>query len=140
MEQPQPSTPYELYEALFKVKQELGTKFHEEQSLDNVLAAIEPLVQKHGLLILQYPGIIVMASSCAPTLTTRIVHIATGHHLDTMQLLVTDKPGHQGLGTAETYARRRNLMDIFGIATKDEPLTALPAIIRRNRASKSKKN
>lgn len=121
----------EFYQAMAAAKKELGPTIHVDAkgqygsyaSLEQVLKIIEPVAQAHGLLILQYPD----APDKHPALVTRIVHIETEQWIQGTQLLVSDKPGPQGLGAAETYARRRGLMDFFGLATEDDVDAAKPA-------------
>lgn len=117
----------ELYKALLACKRDLGPKIHVDSkgqygsyvSLEQVLAIVEPVAQKHGILILQYPDI--SQGTTHPCLVTRVVHVETGDWIAGTQLLTPDKAGPQGLGACETYARRRTLMDIFGLASEGDP-------------------
>lgn len=111
--------------ALFDLKKELGCTISADASgqygsyvpLETVLSVLHPLLLKHGLLLVQFPNIV----GDKPVLVTRITHIESGEFYEVGHLLVVEKPGPQGLGAAETYARRRTLMCIFGLATEDDP-------------------
>jgi hypothetical protein len=120
-----------LYKALFNIKAELGCTIHAESngqygayaSLEQVLRTVDPIVRKHGLLIVQGPNVTDVGG---PLLTTRIVHVEADEWIEYRHLLTPDKAGPQGLGACETYARRRTIMDIFGLAAENDDPDAAP--------------
>lgn len=115
-----------VYTALVKAKAELGTALRAEAQgqygnyapLDAVLARIEPISTSHGLLNLQY----MESFQNVPILITEIIHVLSTEHITSRYQLSVDKPGPQAMGAAETYARRRSLMTLYGLAvTEDDP-------------------
>lgn len=114
----------ELHNALLKVQQELKTiqqdakgNFGNYASLEQVLEKSEEVLHKHGLLLTQV-GEVVGGQN---VLTTSIIHVETGQEKKSSFLLVTDKPGPQGLGSSITYLRRYQPLGLLGKATTDDP-------------------
>ena len=48
-------------------------------------------------------------------LYTRLTHVPTGQWIHDERLLESEKPGHQGKGTASTYSKRYALLNLCGI-------------------------
>lgn len=88
-------------------------------TLDHLIAKTRPVLNKHGLAVVQFPAVSDLGQ---PLLRTILVHGATGQMLeaDMPLLLPDDKKGMQALGAAITYARRYALSAALGIAAEDD--------------------
>ena len=92
-------------------------------TLDKLIAETRPILQKHGLAIIQAPGYLLRGDDgVVPTLHTQVVHAESDE--DEMlsfetPLYLTDKT-MQGLGAAITYARRYAWQSVLGIAAEED--------------------
>ncbi len=84
-------------------------------SLDHLIAKTRPVMNKHGLAIVQAPAVF----NGNPALETRIIHISGEYCVWIMPLLLT-KQDMQGLGAAITYARRYAWAAALGIAGEED--------------------
>jgi len=116
-----------LYEALLNLQQDapeltkdsknphFGNKY---VSLDALMSAVRPLLNKHGLVLVQAPSHLPDGS---PALRTIISHPATDDGLDvSLMPLVLDKPTPQAQGSAITYARRYSIMALLGLVGDED--------------------
>lgn len=116
-----------LAEALLAVQSELPTAIHKDAenphfrskyvTLDALLAVARPALNKHGIVLMQWPG---RADDGELVLTTRLTHAAAGETHETSMVLLPPKGDPQGQGSAITYARRYSLMAILGLAADDD--------------------
>lgn len=97
-------------------------------SLESVLTAVRPVLQKHGLAVLQLPA----TTASGPGLMTQVMH-ASGEFLRSVVPLCNVKNDPQAVGSAITYARRYALLSLLGITAEDDdgnaatvPLTKAP--------------
>lgn len=79
--------------------------------LDSLVEKVLPLLNKHGIVVLQLPSI----AEGSPALTTSLIHAESGQMLNSQMFLVLDRDNPQGQGSAITYARRYALMSILGL-------------------------
>lgn len=84
-------------------------------SLDHLIAKTRPVLNKHGLAIMQSPSHI----DGQPALTTTIHHLSGESVSATMPLLVA-KEDMQGMGAALTYARRYAWAAALGICADED--------------------
>ena len=84
-------------------------------SLDHLIAKTRPVLNAHGLAIVQSPTHI----EGSPALTTTIHHVSGESLSSTMPLLVS-KEDMQGLGGAITYARRYAWAAALGICADED--------------------
>src|SRR5438445_1121331 len=102
-----------LAEALIAAQAELPTALGRDaanetagyryMTLDALIAATRPILNKHGLAITQWPSYALRGETGAvPTLTTRITHTDGDSMWEVMPLYLRDKD-MQGLGSAITY-------------------------------------
>lgn len=114
-----------LFPALFKAKQELGgvTKSADNPffkssyaDLNTHLEVAEPVLAKHGLLLLQ-PG---SASVTGSTVESVIIHAESGQWVASEMALVLAKNSMQDAGSAVTYARRYTLGALLGMKAVDD--------------------
>jgi hypothetical protein len=139
-----------LAEALIAAQAELPTALERDaanpdagyryMTLDALIAATRPILNKHGLAILQAPTTLDRRNddgsiSLVPALATRIVHSTSetmaysysgspsthiGEAIEyVMPLYLRDKD-MQGLGAAITYARRYAWASALGIAAEED--------------------
>lgn len=89
-------------------------------TLDKLIAETRPILQKHGLAIMQWPSYAERGTDGAiPLLVTELAHV-DGERLGfSMPLYLTDK-SMQGLGAAITYARRYAWQSVLGIAAEED--------------------
>lgn len=85
-------------------------------SLDHLIAKTRPVLNKHGLAILQAPS---ADMDGKPALTTTIYHVSGEKHSSQMPLLV-GREDMQGLGAALTYARRYAWAAALGICADED--------------------
>jgi hypothetical protein len=85
-------------------------------TLDSLIAKTRPILNKHGLAILQFPSI----TDGQPTLTTVILHGESGGHMEYTMPLLLGKTTMQDLGSAITYAKRYAWSAALGIAADDD--------------------
>lgn len=114
-----------IFKLLFQVKKELGpvTKGsvnpHFKNSyadLNQHLETIEPVLEKHGLFMLQPVSVNAQGEN---ELTTQVIHAESGQWLSTSMVLV-NTPDMQKLLAAVTYARRGSQNALFGLTSLDD--------------------
>lgn len=85
-------------------------------SLDHLLAKALPVLNKHGIALVQLPSHNDLGH---PTLTTRLVH-TSGESMEADMPLFLPKNDPQGHGSALTYARRYALAAALGISDEKD--------------------
>lgn len=80
--------------------------------LPDVLAAVQPVLTKHGLAVVGLPD---TTNEGEPALTTRLLH-ASGQWIEATVELFLPQETPQGQGSAITYARRYGLCGALNIA------------------------
>lgn len=113
-----------ISEALFEASKEIKNAAMDSKnphfkndyaSLESVLDAVKPAMQKFGLFAFQAPS----ACDGKKVLVTRISH-KTGEYYEFETPLVTVKDDMQQLGSAITYARRYALSAAFNLTQQDD--------------------
>jgi len=119
------SKPETLAQALLKVQAEapklqkdsINPHFRNKYiGLDSLMPQVLPIVNKHGIVIVQAPTNI----EGQPALTTRLIHAASGESMEDTVPLILDKNNSQGLGSAMTYTRRYSLMSVLGLVADED--------------------
>lgn len=109
----------EVLNALLKAKKEFGPLLRSKKGnfgkyvpLETVLEAIEPALEKQGLLIIQgvHDG----------NLVTEVWHAQSGQSIIRSIPLMLEKNTPQGVGSALTYARRYSLLTTLNLAQEDD--------------------
>lgn len=90
-----------------------GSKF---VSLGKLLASVRPVLNKHGIAVLQMPA---KDDDGSPVLVTRLLHTSGEATESTMALILT-KNDPQGQGSALTYAKRYALAAVLAIADQED--------------------
>ena len=108
--------------ALFKAKGELKTSItpggknpyfkSDYITLDDLLKKVDPVCQKYGLGILQFPT--------GVGLVTLLYHEKSGEYISSYYELLLDNQNAQGVGSALTYAKRQTVQAIFGLSAGKE--------------------
>lgn len=100
---------------------QIGSRAYRYLTLDKLIAETRPILQKHGLAIMQHPTMERRdGEGFVPSLATTLIHGASGESFgNVMPLYLTDKT-MQGLGAAITYARRYAWQSILGIAAEED--------------------
>lgn len=130
-----------LTEALIAAQAELPTALKRDaanaeagyryMTLDALIEATRPILNRHGLTITQWPTTIARGEVLIPGLLTRIDHASSDLGNDdalisVMPLYLADKT-MQCLGAAITYARRYAWQSALGIAAEeDNDAAAMP--------------
>ena len=81
-------------------------------TLDNLLAKVRPVLNRHGIALVQMPS---HDENGRPTLITRFVH-ESGVTMEASMPLMLPKNDPQGQGSALTYAKRYALAAALGIS------------------------
>jgi hypothetical protein len=108
--------------SLFKAKGELKTSItpggknpyfkSDYITLDDLLKKVDPVCQKYGLGILQFPT--------GVGLVTLLYHEKSGEYISSYYELLLDNQNAQGVGSALTYAKRQTVQAIFGLSAGKE--------------------
>jgi hypothetical protein len=86
-------------------------------TLENVIDTIRPGLQEAGLVFLQAPGLI---ADNKLSLTTRLVHAASGQWIQSTMQAPLQKQDPQATGSATTYLSRYSLMAILGVPPSED--------------------
>ena len=99
---------------------QIGSRSYRYLTFDKLIAETRPILQAHGLAIVQAPSFELRGEEGAlPTLATTLLH-KDGDSIDFVTpLYLTDKT-MQGLGAAITYARRYAWQSVLGIAAEED--------------------
>ncbi len=116
-----------LAAALLKVQKEidsvekLGENPHFKSKfaeLSDVIDALKPILNKHGILFLQVPVVPTFEGTLA--LSTILVHVDSGEAVEATAEVPLAKADPQAYGSAVTYTRRYSLVSILGLKTVDD--------------------
>lgn len=89
-------------------------------SLESVLDAVKEAANSSGILLVQTND----KDEKGHYVLTRLIHAESGESIDSRLYLLIAKNDMQGLGSALTYARRYELMSMFGITGEDDDANA----------------
>lgn len=85
-------------------------------SLDNIIDEIRPILTKHGLSIMQFPG----GDGERFTMTTMLLH-ESGEWIESQPIVMRPvKNDPQGIGSCATYARRYSLSAFLSLNTGED--------------------
>lgn len=87
--------------------------------LPAVKAEAQPLLQKHGLAVIQEPKYVIIEGKAVDTLTTTVVH-TSGQNRSSTMILRPVKNDPQAQGSAITYAKRYAFMAILGLVADED--------------------
>lgn len=114
-----------LYKALANVKKEMGSvkkssdnPFFKSKyaNLESHLDLIEPLLEKHGLMMLQP----LSALGSSTSVRTIIVHVDSGETLESSMSIPETLTDAQKIGAAVTYFRRFLINSTFAMKSEDD--------------------
>jgi len=83
--------------------------------LPAVLEAVRPVLNKHGLSVVQHPGF----EDGLCTLSTMLLH-KSGEWMSAQAAAPVSRQDPQGIGSAVTYLRRYSLASVMGISQADD--------------------
>ena len=122
MELEQTESTKHLKDAWFKAKGELKSNIEakgknphfksEYIELDSLLNKVNPICQKYGLGIMQFPT--------GTGLITNLFHADSGEEISSYYELILEKKNAQGVGSALTYAKRQVIQAMFGLSAGPE--------------------
>lgn len=85
-------------------------------SLDNIIDEIRPILHRHGLSIMQFPG----GDGDKFTMTTMLLH-ESGEWIESQPIVMKPvKNDPQGIGSCTTYARRYSLSSFLSLNTGED--------------------
>ena len=115
-------TGKEVFSAWFEAKRVLKSSIEPDKqnphfksdyiTLDNLLKKVNPVCQKYGLGIMQFPT--------GVGLVTLLFHEKSGEYISSYYELILDKQNAQGVGSALTNAKRQTIQALFGISSGPE--------------------
>jgi len=122
MELEQTENTKHLKAAWFKAKGDLKSNIEakgknphfksEYIELDSLLNKVNPICQKYGLGIMQFPT--------GTGLITNLFHADSGEEITSYYELILEKKSAQGVGSALTYAKRQVIQAMFGLSAGPE--------------------
>ena len=86
-------------------------------SLDHLIAKTRPVLNRHGLALVQLPA---TSDLGLPVLRTTLIHGPTGEQVSADTPLILQKQDMQAFGAAITYARRYAWAAALGIASDED--------------------
>jgi hypothetical protein len=86
--------------------------------LPSVIDAVIPVLNKHGIVVVQMPVAPQFENTLA--LSTTLIHAATGESLTGVFVVPLEKANAQGIGSAMTYACRYSLRGILNVKIAGE--------------------
>lgn len=89
-------------------------------SLESLLAEVLPVLNGHGLALVQAPTFVETETGIEPALRTILVHGPSGETLEETMLLLLAKRDPQGQGSGITYAKRYALMALCGLSADED--------------------
>lgn len=94
-------------------------------SLESLMEQVLPVLNSHGLVLIQQPGFVdtavgTEAHRLVPSLTTTLLHGASGESRESTMLLMAAKDDPQGQASAVTYARRISAMSMLGLVADED--------------------
>lgn len=95
---------------------EYGYKY---ASLSDTLNTVRPVLNKHGLLLLQYQEASAIDSGNTTMLITELTHVESGEYLRQYTMVFVLPTDPQQSGANMTYARRYAIQVMLGLATED---------------------
>jgi hypothetical protein len=98
---------------------QIGQRSYRYLTLDKLIEATKPILQKHGLTIMQWPCSVSRGEHEIPMLRTDLTHDSGEARVELMPLYLSEKT-MQGLGSAITYARRYAWQSVLGIAAEED--------------------
>jgi hypothetical protein len=120
-----------LDKAIYAVQQEIdviarndkadidGKYSYKYAGMPKIWEALKPLLKKHGLLVKQ-PATTWDGHTMGDFIKTIITHVESGESMTEFMRLVMRREDPQGMGAAQTYAKRYQLGNIFGLITEDD--------------------
>ncbi len=115
-----------LFKAVMNLQQECGIigkdannpHFKSEYvSLEKLWTTLKPLLKKHGLLVIQTPGLV---QDGKLAMETSIIHQDSGEFMISVGQMPVGREGPQAVGSAITYARRYFLACCLSVVAGDE--------------------
>jgi hypothetical protein len=97
-----------------------GTNSHQKYSyatIDDIYNAVESALMKNNIIIWHFADV---ADGGAEVLQTRLVHTTTGQYIQDRRYLVSEKPGNQGKGAANTYMKKYAVLSLCAISAGDD--------------------
>lgn len=97
--------------------------------LQDIYSAVEDGLLKNNIIIWHFADIV---DKTTEVLYTRLIHNITGQWVQDVRFLVSEKPGNQGKGIANTYMRKVAVLSLCAIPTEDDDGEAEQKHINRN--------
>ena len=85
--------------------------------IEDIYHAVEEALMKNNIIIWHFAAAL---QDGQEALYTRLVHTLSGQFIEDSRLLVSEKPGNQAKGAANTYMKKYALLSLCAIATEDD--------------------
>lgn len=85
--------------------------------IGDIYNAVEEALMKNNIIIWHYSTI---QQDNQETLVTRLIHTQSGQFVEDSRLLISEKPGNQAKGAANTYMKKYALLSLCAISTEDD--------------------
>ena len=112
----------EVQREVGKIKKTKTNPFFKSKYADinDYLDALKPILEKHGLGVLQPIQTTIAGNNAYSNITTLIVDNATGENLGESEFLLPQLDDPQKMGSAITYYRRYALQSLFALEASDD--------------------
>ena len=87
------------------------------QRVEDIYHAVEVALAKQNIIIWHFASVL---QDNAEIMFTRLIHTPSGQYVQDGRLLVSEKPGNQAKGAANTYMKKYALLSLCAIATEDD--------------------
>jgi len=85
--------------------------------IGDIYNAVEEALMKNNIIIWHFSTI---QPDSQEILVTRLIHTLSGQFVEDARLLVSEKPGNQAKGAANTYMKKYALLSLCAISTEDD--------------------
>jgi hypothetical protein len=114
----------QLAQAFLQAKMLMGgakknskSNLHKYANLGAVYDAVEESLHQHNIFIWHFAD---RLDDGELVLHTRLIHAPTGQFVQDTRVLKSEKPGNQGMGSANTYMRRYAVLSLCALETEDD--------------------
>ena len=86
-------------------------------TLEDIYGAVDEALLKHNIWIVHRADFL---EDRQEVLYTRLIHVLSGQWIEDARLLISEKPGNQGRGAANTYSKKYAVLSLCAIPTEDD--------------------
>lgn len=86
--------------------------------IEDIYSAVESALLKNNIIIWHF--VTTHIETNIEILNTRLVHTLSGQYIQDNRLLISEKPGNQAKGAANTYMKKYAVLSLCAIGTEDD--------------------